>query len=171
MVLARGGCHRCRRLFDDCHTLNLASQLPSAGPERIEARVDAAKCCWLDLVTICRVKSQVTETSHAAVRGEKVLQPGKVAQTNLVKVGSNPSAPMALAVRFEKCSQLLKNHTQKFRLGSDGTRSRSAQRTRFQLRRPSEREGGVCCKPELGSVTTVWLAMTPTCSDRSQRTT
>jgi hypothetical protein len=27
----------------------------------------------------------------------------------------------------------------------------AAQRTRFQLRRPSEREGGVCCKPELGS--------------------
>jgi hypothetical protein len=26
---------------------------------------------------------------------------------------------------------------------------RSAQRTRFQLRRPSERETGVCCKPEL----------------------
>jgi hypothetical protein len=25
-----------------------------------------------------------------------------------------------------------------------------AQRTRFQLRRPSERKGGVCCKPELG---------------------
>jgi hypothetical protein len=25
----------------------------------------------------------------------------------------------------------------------------SAQRTRFQQRRPSEREGGVCCKPEL----------------------
>jgi hypothetical protein len=29
----------------------------------------------------------------------------------------------------------------------------SAQRTRFQLRRPSEREGGVCCKPELGGET------------------
>ena len=28
-------------------------------------------------------------------------------------------------------------------------RASSAQRTRFQLRRPSEREGGVCCKPEL----------------------
>jgi hypothetical protein len=27
----------------------------------------------------------------------------------------------------------------------------SAQRTRFQLRRPSGGEGGVCCKPELGS--------------------
>ncbi len=27
----------------------------------------------------------------------------------------------------------------------------SAQRTRFQLRRPSEREGGVGCKPEFGS--------------------
>jgi hypothetical protein len=26
----------------------------------------------------------------------------------------------------------------------------SAERIRFQLRRPSEREGGVCCKPELG---------------------
>jgi hypothetical protein len=26
----------------------------------------------------------------------------------------------------------------------------SVQRTRFQLRRPSVREGGVCCKPELG---------------------
>lgn len=31
------------------------------------------------------------------------------------------------------------------------TPTASAQRTRFQLRRPSEREGGVCCKPELGS--------------------
>jgi len=30
--------------------------------------------------------------------------------------------------------------------------ARSAQRTRFQLRRPSECEGGVCCKPELGGV-------------------
>jgi hypothetical protein len=28
--------------------------------------------------------------------------------------------------------------------------SASAQRTRFQLRRPSAGEGGVCCKPELG---------------------
>jgi hypothetical protein len=28
----------------------------------------------------------------------------------------------------------------------------SGQRTRFQLRRPSEREGGVCCKPELASL-------------------
>lgn len=27
-----------------------------------------------------------------------------------------------------------------------------AQRTRFQQRRPSEREVGVCCKPELGSL-------------------
>ena len=30
-------------------------------------------------------------------------------------------------------------------------RSASGQRTRFQLRRPSEREVGVCCKPLLGS--------------------
>jgi hypothetical protein len=29
--------------------------------------------------------------------------------------------------------------------------ARSAQRTRFQLRRTSEREEGVCCKPELAS--------------------
>jgi hypothetical protein len=32
---------------------------------------------------------------------------------------------------------------------SEGMRKPSAQRTRFQLRRPSDSEGGVCCKPEL----------------------
>jgi hypothetical protein len=37
-----------------------------------------------------------------------------------------------------------------------------AQRTRFQLRRPSEREGGVCCKPELAGVARSPIYWSPT---------
>jgi hypothetical protein len=38
--------------------------------------------------------------------------------------------------------------------------SLAAQPTRFQLRRPREREGGVCCKPELDSAVRVAFAKT-----------
>src|SRR6478609_3048415 len=38
--------------------------------------------------------------------------------------------------------------------------SKSAQRTRFQLRQPSEREGGVCCKPELGGARSAGSSLT-----------